>query len=236
LHKHYDRILADDSLTDREVLLLTIYMIEYKNKKSGAKYSECKKLFGTLGRKEDSFRKRVHEAKKKSLVEVKNEVLHLLIGGIKKLRKIFGDVGKTPIYVIKSGENFKAIKLFEEFLSNEIQGNEILLCDPHISPYTLFPFSGLRGKITSMKILTSNIYDLEKFKGYKERMKKEMGINIEVRINRKIHDRYLISGNNCWHIGTSIKDLGNKDSIIKEIKEFFTSMNEIFLERWDESN
>jgi hypothetical protein len=56
-----------------------------------------------------------------------------------------------------------------------------------------------------------------------------------VKTNKKIHDRYLISGDRCWSFGTSIKDLGNKDSIIREISEIVYTLRGVFDERWNEA-
>lgn len=235
LHRYQNRVLADDNLVDTDVLLLSIYLIEYINKKTGVKYTDCKDLFISLGRKEDSFRKVVYYAKRESLVEEKDRMLYLLIKGLKRMRKRLRQTEKTSAHIIRSGENFTATKIFEEFLSTEIQCKEILLCDPYISSSTLFPFSVLRGKIESIKILTSNIFDKEKLKEYKRKMMKETGISIEVQTNKKIHDRYLICDSKCWYIGSSIKDLGNKDTTIKEISEVVTSMKDLFLKRWNES-
>ena len=63
---------------------------------------------------------------------------------------------------------------------------------------------------------------------------REYGIKVEIRINKKIHDRFIIAGNKCWHIGTSIKDLGNKDTIIKDLSEVCDSLRYLFEERWNE--
>lgn len=232
MHRYNDELLADDSLSDMDVLLLAIYLIEYTNKKSGVKYSECKEIFTSLGRNDRAFGVYIQRAKKNNLIKDKDKNLFFLIKGLKTIREKLGQVEKAPVQIIKSGENFTAIKLFEEFLINNLGGEEILLCDSHVSPSTLFPFSVLREEIKSIKILTSNIFDSEKFKDYQKKMKKEMGIDIEIKINQKIHDRYLICKNNCWHIGTSIKDLGNKDSIIKDISEVLDSMKSLFNERW----
>lgn len=234
LFKYQNRVLADDSLVDTDVLLLSIYLIEYTNEETGVKYTDCKDLFVSLGRKEDNFRKVVYYAKKESLIEEKDGLFHFLIKGIKRIRECLGHRGKTSMYIIKSGENFTATKIFEEFLSTKIKCKEILLCDPYISPSTLFPFSVLKGRVESIKILTSNIFDKDKFKEYKRKMKRETGICIEVKDNKKIHDRYLIYDDKCWHIGSSIKDLGNKDTTIKEISEVVTSMKDLFLKRWNE--
>ncbi|MGB9622401.1 MAG: hypothetical protein ACPL07_01020 [Candidatus Bathyarchaeia archaeon] len=235
IHKHYDRLLADDSLSDLNVILLALYLIEKNNQKAGAEYNECKKLFITLGMKEKNYPANIHLAKKKGLIETKDRILNFTSKGLKEIRILLGQVEKSPVYVVKSGESFSALMLLEQFLDNEIKAEELLLCDPHISAETLFPLNRLKGKVKAIKILASNIYDDDRFKEYKKRLQKEANINIEVRKNKKIHDRYLISGDKCWSIGAGIKDLGNKDTIIKEISEVTDSLKQLFMERWNES-
>jgi len=233
-HQHHDRILADDSLSDLDVLLFSIYLQEYNSHLAGCTYGLCKETFQVLGRKEDAFRKIVYTAKKSNFLEEKDKKLYLLIKGLKKLRMIMGQTEKSPVYVIKAGQNFSAIKLFEEFVSKEL-GNkkEILLCDPYVSHNTLFPFTALKN-VSSLKILSSNVFDSAKFEEYRKKLSKEYGISVEVKINKKIHERYIICENKCWAIGSSIKDLGNKDAVIREISEVTKSMKEMFFERWGE--
>lgn len=232
--KYHDIVLVDNSLADIEVILASIYLIENANKKAGAAYGDCKKMFIALGRKEGNFRANLSQAKKKSLLKEDNRNLFFLVGGLKRIEQVFGQVGKMPVHVIKSGENISAIKLFEEFLASQIGDSDLLLCDSHISSSTLFPFTVLKGKIKSFKVLTANIYDSDKFKDYRKKMSKELGIQIEVKINQKIHERYIISKGKCWSIGSSIKDFGNKDTILKEISEVVASMKELFELRWNE--
>ncbi len=236
VHRYHDRTLVDDSLSDLDTILLALFLIEGKRKKTGVEYDQCKNLFVRFGRKEENFKANIYLAKKKSLVEPNNGILNLTIDGLKQIRKLLGQVDKSPVRVIKSGQNFTAIKLLEEFLLEEINSKDVMLCDPYVSSSTLFPLSILKGKVSSIKILTSNIQDGDKFNDYLARMKKETGISIEVKLSRKIHDRYLLSGDKCWSFGASIKDLGNKDTTIREINEVTSSMKELFLERWDESH
>jgi hypothetical protein len=234
LQKHHDTIIADESLTDVDVILFSIYLIENIYQKTGTKYKLSKELFVSFGRKEDNFRKNLYLAKKNSFIREKDRNLYFLSKGLKRIKKILGQIEKTPVYIIKSGQNFTAIRLFEEFLFDEITNNEILLCDPYVSHSTLFPFSVLKGKIKLLKILTFNIYDSSKFKDYKKKMIKELKISIEVKVNNKIHERFIISDDKCWSIGSSIKDLGNKDTTIREISEVARSMKDLFFERWNE--
>lgn len=233
--KYYDRRIADDCLSDLEVILLSMHLTDLKNKKSGIKYESLKRLFVSFGRKESNFRKAIFKAKKQSFLKEKDKDIHLLILGLKKIDQILGRVGKSPVLIIKSGQNFSAITLFEEFLKNEVSNKDVLLCDSHISPDTLNPFSTLNGKIKSLKILTTNVYDRDKFNNYKKKLSKELSVSVEVKSNKKIHDRFIIIGGNCWSIGASIKDLGNKDTIIKDVSEVVSSMRDLFMERWSES-
>lgn len=235
-HKYYDRVLVDDSLSDKDAILLAIYLIEQQNGKAGVDYADCKELFIFLGRKGDpNYKVNVHNARKESLIEQKDSVLYFLSGGLKRIRDLLGQVQKAPVYVIKSGQNFTARKLLEEFLTQEIKSEELWLCDSYVSSTTLFPFSILNGKVKSIKILTTYVQDSDKFRDYKNKMEKETSITIEVKRSNKIHDRYLITGDKCWSFGASIKDLGNKDTTIREISEVTASMKDLFTERWSES-
>lgn len=234
-HRHLDRVLVDDSLSDLDIILLSVYLIENKNKKAGVSYDECKQLFTGLGRKEVNYKANIYNAKKMSLIVEKDAKLLLAIGGLKRIWKLLGQIGKSPVHVIKSGQNFSAIKLLEEFLSQEITAEDILLCDSYIASATLFPFSVLKGRTSTIKILASKVQDEDKFKDYKAKFEKETAIAIAVRVSTRIHDRYLISGDKCWSFGASIKDLGNKDTTIREISEVTVSMKDLFTERWNES-
>jgi hypothetical protein len=235
-HRNYDRTLADDSLSDKDVILLAIYLLERENGKAGVDYATCKQLFTSLGRKaQPNFAVNVHNAKKEGLIEQPDSVLFFLSAGLKRIQDLLGLVQKTPVYVIKSGQNFTAIRRFEEFLVQEIQSEGLLLCDAYVSASTLFPFLAVAGRLKSIRILTSQVHDGEKFREYKNKMQKETSIVIEVKMSTKIHDRYMITGDKCWSFGASIKDLGNKDTTIREISEVTESMEELFSERWKES-
>jgi hypothetical protein len=188
-----------------------------------------------VGRKQANYRANIHNAKKKPLVDQKDTVLYFTIHGLKRIRELLGQIEKAPVHVIKSGQSFTAMKLFEEFLAEEVKSEEIQLCDSYVSPTTLFPFSALKEKVKFIKILTTNVHDADKFKEYRKKMQNETSISIEVKVSSKIHDRYLISREKCWSIGASIKDLGNKDTTIREISEVTGSMTDLFLERWNES-
>jgi len=236
VNNYHDRYLVDNALTDIDVFLFTIFVIEESNKKAGVLYNNIRDVFSYLGRDEVNLRKHVYYCKKYNLTEgdARSGVITLTINGLKKIREVLHQIEKQPVYLIKSGTNFTAIRLFEEFLQTEIKADQLLLFDSYISHLTLFPFAILNGKLKTINILTTKIHDKEKFDAYVEKMKKEMNIDVKFKINPKIHDRFVIAGNKAWSIGASIKDFGNKDTMIKEISEVYDSMKDLFQERWSE--
>ena len=41
---------------------------------------------------------------------------------------------------------------------------------------------------------------------------------IEIRENNQIHDRYIFVDDKCWMLGSSIKDAGNKPTVLVKIE------------------
>jgi hypothetical protein len=64
---------------------------------------------------------------------------------------------------------------------------------------------------------------------------KEGKIEIEVKTTKNIHDRFIISDNRAWSIGTSIKDIGKKDSVISDQFSIRDTLLELLNERWNNS-
>lgn len=235
LHSHYDTVLADDSLSDVDVLLFSLYLIERQQNSASTARDKLKDAFVSLGRKDDNFRKAFFSAKQSSSISEVGDSISFLSKGLDRINKISGQLGKSPVYIIKSSETFTAIKRLEEFLSGQSNTKEVWLCDSYISESTLFPFTAMRGKTSLLKVLTTNISDQDKFNGYKAKFEKEIGISVQVKISKMIHDRFIIFDGSCWSIGCSIKDIGNKDTMIREISEVSGSMKSLFSERWSES-
>ncbi len=235
LQEYMGRTLLDSKITDIDAILLVIYIREWRNESPGVEQETCKEMFIEFGRKiEPNFRVNLGNAIKKGLIENKSTTLYLLIDGLRRVQRIFGSVQKEPVLVIKSGQNFTAIKLLEDFFAHEIGKGELAICDSYMSANTLFPLSTLGKKAQSIRLLTANIQDKAKFIAYKTKLEKEIYAKISVRTNSKIHDRYIINGDKCWFLGASIKDLGNKDTIIREISDVCTTFKELFEERWSE--
>ena len=234
--KNQDRFFLKEEINNKDSLIITTFMVSNKIKKAIVPRKEVEQLYFMLGRKKDSFRKVLFNLSKERILEYNDSVIMLLVKGINFINKIFGKINKTKVMIIIQGSNFSAIKEFEKFLEEEIKGEEIKIIDSHISPNTLHPLISVSNKhIQEIKILTSEIYEKQKLIDYLQKFEKESNVKIQIKINQKIHDRIILSKKSCWSIGTSIKDLGNKDSLIKEIKEVKEYMEELFDERWDES-
>jgi len=226
-------------LTNVDSLLITIYYLTYKKHKSSTNYKHAKQFYvHRLGRKESSFSKAVFIAKKKSLIDKRDKQLRLTAKGMEKVKELLRDVDDSSGHmIIKAGEPFFAIRILEELLQKNVEADEVLLCDPYISQSTLFPLLVLKGKVSRIRIITCNIQDDEIFKEYAMKLQHEAKLKVEVRrICGKIHDRYIIAGKMCWLIGTSIKDLGKKDTFIKDVSEVCRLIRELFEERWKEAD
>ncbi len=235
VQQYQDRFFVD--MPREETLLVAVYLFDFTNgKANGVSYLDCKTLFSSLGKKESDFSKALYSTKKKGNIELKKGKIYLTLAGVVRLDQSIGNILRTSVYIIKSGEQFAAIKLFEEFLMKNVGScAHIRLCDSYISEKTLFAFSNLKGRIKQITILTSQITDISKFNAYCQKMQSEMGIKIEVYESKKIHDRYIIFDNNCWVLGGSIKDIGNKDSLIKEVSEISSSLAALFQSRCTEA-
>lgn len=111
---------------------------------------------------------------------------------------------------------------------------EIFLCDAYISSATSALFLVFRGKVKKVKILTKKIKHKPLFLTHKA-LYEILGIQFEVKENSKVHDRFLLYGNNrCIMIGSSLDDLGMRDTTVVEDPNHYTSKIQLFNERWAE--
>jgi hypothetical protein len=91
-----------------------------------------------------------------------------------------------------------------------------------------------RGKVRRVKILTSNITeDKNKFKFSMQSMEAAFGFTFEIRESRKPHGRYILYGNCCILLDSSLKDLGKKDTDITEDNSSLSGYQQLFTERWN---
>lgn len=234
LHAYGGGFLADDGLTDVEVIVVGLYLSEKQRGQAGIGYNDLRSVFVQLGRKEQSFKVAIHRAKADGLIEDRESEIRFLIGGLRKAQKLLGEVGKSTTHVVKAGQSFTAIKLFEDFLRADVRGPVLRVCDAYAAPGTLHPFSILKGGLKEILLLTSKVSEGEKLEAYTKKFHDETGIAITIRTNPRIHDGYLLADSGAWSIGSSIKDLGNKDTVIQKLEGVGDSLLQVFEERWRE--
>jgi len=241
IHEFHGRLLLDDKPSDKTALLLSLYMCSNENKKSEIEYSRVRNLFVALGRKEDNFAVNLHNAKKEGLVDEKEEgkmkLLRLKVEGLKAVKGVLGESIGVKTWLIESGKVYSGKKLFQEIVISKI-GSTAKICDPYCGTRVLDLLSGIKQKC-KVSLLTQVIEQKETFKRELGDFAKEFpDVEIEVRVfdRRKLHDRYMISDDNCWSIGSSLKDLGNKDTTLTKLEdEVRYALEEMFEKRWQEA-
>jgi len=135
--------------------------------------------------------------------------------------------------LIRAGTTGIVDKLLNDLYSKNGVAQEILLCDSWLSITTLKPF---KGKTKNLNILTFNIADSQsKFQSYIKSLETTNNITIKIRKTASIHDRYLLYDGNCFLFGSSLKDVGKKDTTITQDNASYTQFRELFRKRWSES-
>ena len=236
-HEFQGKLFIDDKLTDAKVLLISIYMCCNKNQKAEVPHAEVKALFTNLGRRESNFNVNLSNLKKRGLVDEKTEkdtcFLYLKIEGLRAIKAQIA-IATEATWLIESGKTFSAKKLFREVVLSNV-GTYLKICDPYCGVRILDLLTEIRNSCRVF-LLTQRIDKENEFKRELADFKKEFSnIDIEIRIftANKLHDRYIITDNMCWSIGASLKDLGNKDTMITKLgEEIRQAIEETFEARW----
>lgn len=241
IHEFYGKLLLEDKPSDKTALLLSLYMCSNKNKQSEITYEEVRKLFVAMGRKEDNFAVNLFNAKKEGLVDEREEgkvkLLSLKVKGLKAVKDMLGETIGVKTWLIESGKVYSGKKVCQEIVMSKI-GSTAKICDPYCGTRTLDLIRGIKQKC-KIFLLTQVIEEKETFRReLKDFAKEFLQLEIEVRVfdGKTLHDRYIISDGNCWSIGSSLKDLGNKDTTITKLDdEVRYAIEEMFDKRWQEA-
>jgi hypothetical protein len=126
---------------------------------------------------------------------------------------------KPRTKVIPRGRPLLGMSEIEQIVSCNVKGF-LKVCDPYISYETLVLLEPTSKDIPII-ILTVKIHEQEKTKKYLDRMKQQ-GHNIKIMqiqggTKAAPHDRFILTQNRGWQIGTSLKDIGKRESTIVEI-------------------
>ena len=137
--------------------------------------------------------------------------------------------------LIRFGETFKANRILREIFSEA--KNELCILDPYIGA-VLFDLIEDTNPNIKLRIITSDRSKNSAFTAYKSY--RSQYANVEMRVSTydetKFHDRFILWDNwRGFHLGHSIKDLGNKDAQLNLINNPADHMA-LFEERWRDSN
>lgn len=97
--------------------------------------------------------------------------------------------------------------------------NSVIIVDPYIDDSIFQMLTSVQRPKLSVKLLTSKLpsdFGLEAGKFTTQ----HSGISLEVRKTKEFHDRFIIlDDSQCYHVGASIKDAGNKVFMISQVED-----------------
>lgn len=112
---------------------------------------------------------------------------------------------------------------------------DIRICDPHVSSGTL-DYVAQSSQVASIKLLTENVQDSSRMKRDLAALTKEHSAKLEIRVSQagQIHDRYILHKDGMLLVGTSLKDLGKKQSLVVQLSTSFAAeMSRAFDREWN---
>ena len=114
----------------------------------------------------------------------------------------------------------------------QLLDGDLLICDTYVDSKTLDYFSLAEGA-SSIKLLTQHIQGTSRFRRDLAAFAKQYKIPVEVRQTGGLHDRYVIYPSGMLLLGSSIKDIGKKQSIVVRLPSTFgTEMATAFGRAW----
>jgi hypothetical protein len=120
--------------------------------------------------------------------------------------------------LIPAGRLIKGIEEIESLLAHNCHGY-VKLCDAYCSRRTLSVLEATP-KALPLTVLTMNVSDENDFTEALSRARqsgRKMSVSV-LMTKPGFHDRYIITQGLGWTIGTSVKDIGNRDTLIHEIE------------------
>jgi hypothetical protein len=139
--------------------------------------------------------------------------------------------GFRPMFIDPS-QALTSIRAVEQ-LFGELQGN-VRVCDTYVDSRTI-DYLALSSAASSVRLLTENIQDNSRFKRDLGAFAKQHMVPLEVRAATpgQFHDRYVLHDNGMYLLGSSLKDIGKKQSIIVTLPtDFSREMSKAFERLW----
>jgi len=136
------------------------------------------------------------------------------------------------VLVVEPEQAFTALQRLDGILVS-FKG-DVLLCDPYVDDKSLTRLATIP-VACRIKLLTLKVSDPAHFRGKLQAYIKQYG-NLEVRTDTAgtIHDRYLIDDGTLWSLGTSLSNIGKKQSLIVKLGgDLRAVMKPGFMARWN---
>lgn len=230
--------------SDEDTVVMAAYFYElidtYRIK--GSRWSDTRQIYQLIGGSTENYLKMCEAARDKGYVNLEanspGKIYPSLSSqnGADRVYELLGKFTQQDMRIIKAGEKYTAKGKFEAFVESIVlPSGKIMLVDSYVSPNTLIYLTSIFNKARELRILTYNVSDEKKMVEEIKNFEAQGNLKVELKKGREIHDRFIVSEKGIWTIGSSIKDLGNKDSIISEVSSIRSSLKELFEERWNAS-
>jgi hypothetical protein len=124
-----------------------------------------------------------------------------------------------------------------EELFEKLDG-EVRICDPYLSSGTL-DYLAQSARAANVRLLTENVQDSSRLKRDLAAFRKEHPTPLEVRVSQagQLHDRYIIYKDGMFWVGSSLKDLGKRQSVVVRLSSTFaTEMSRAFEREWNRAS
>ena len=145
-----------------------------------------------------------------------------------------GDGGPGAV-MIDPANGLDAIRNFEDVLSS-LQA-QVRICDPYVDNKSL-DFIARMTAASEIRLLTHNILGERTFRRDLSAVERQLGIPLEVRVTAAAenHDRYILSENHSFLMGTSLNGFAKKRSFVTPISGLRGAVSTAFERDWSRAS
>ncbi len=139
--------------------------------------------------------------------------------------------GFRPLFIDPS-QALSSIRALEDMLA-ALRG-DVCICDTYVDSRTI-DYLALLSAANSIRLLTENVQDSSRFKRDLGAFAKQHQVSLEVRVAAPglFHDRYVLHSKGMYLLGSSLKDVGKKQSIVVSLpSDFSREMSKAFDRLW----
>ena len=177
------------------------------------------------------------------LSQLSTSTLDIALGGFSRLRMLLDEakddlqrrVGVPSSIVVDKGMRFDYFDQIRNIL--ESANREILVIDPYLDNNFVSRYLTQVNSDIVVRLLTSDSKKLSLIPAV-ELLTEQTGLQVEVRFNNDLHDRYLfVDRRECFQSGASFKDGAvNAMTTVTQIRDVFNDVFQAYEKIWDASN